>query len=172
MRKLILVVLLAASCAPAPSPLLGSPSVPPTVGPAGPTFAGASSTPAWPPSPSDGQPAAAATPKPTAKPTPKPTLELADAVAAGIAAYAKRSHGSRYLAIPEGPGHRVRICASEHPDRCLPVRTSTDAGPDLEMQRAGRVADLSFVDFAYLCRCDPTIRGTMPVEISYLGGHG
>lgn len=46
--------------------------------------------------------------------------------------------GRTYLALPEGPGHRVRICAA----RCLDM-ISTDAGPALFEQRAGRIADLN-----------------------------
>src|SRR4030095_1278977 len=83
----------------------------------------------------------------------------------GIAAYANQSHGSRYLAIPEGSGVPVTIC---HAKRCID-RVSTDAGPDRAMQRAGRVADLSYVDFAYLCGCDPRPRGLIHVTIAYSG---
>ncbi len=43
-----------------------------------------------------------------------------------------------YLAIPLGPGVRVRICG---PSSCL-VATSTDAGPNRAMLLAGRIADL------------------------------
>ena len=113
-----------------------------------------------------------------AEPTPAPVPAAAaaavlDAPASlgGIAAYAAPSFGSRYLAIPEGPGVRVVVCAQLHRDRCV-TRTSTDAGPALFMQRAGRVADLSFVDFAALCRCDPPDVGTIPVSIEYVGRAG
>lgn len=83
----------------------------------------------------------------------------------GVASYVRRSLGDRYLALPAGPGVRVRICSSS--TRCL-VRTSTDAGPDLAMQRRGRVADLSFVDFAWLCRCDPPRVGLLHVTVEEL----
>lgn len=96
---------------------------------------------------------------------PSPEVELGTAIEGGILAYAAPSHGSRYLAIPEGPGHRVRICVG---GRCLD-RVSTDAGPALFRQREGRIADVSFVDFAWLCSCDPQIRGTMPGSIELLG---
>jgi hypothetical protein len=96
---------------------------------------------------------------------PKPEAEVGTAIESGIASYVNRGLGPRYLALPEGPGHRVRICAGE---RCL-ERTSTDAGPDLAMQRAGRVADLSFADFAWLCRCDPPTIGLLRVTIERSG---
>lgn len=84
----------------------------------------------------------------------------------GIVAYADPTYGTRYLAIPEGPGVTVRICT----DHCI-VRISTDAGPALSMQRLGRVADLSYVDFADLCRCDPRLVGTMRVSMAGAGPH-
>jgi len=77
----------------------------------------------------------------------------------GILAYASRAHGATYLAIPIGPGHRVTICAAAT-GRCL-ERTSTDAGPNRERLQAGRIADVSFVDFAWLCSCDPAAVGTI-----------
>jgi hypothetical protein len=48
-----------------------------------------------------------------------------------------------YLALPEGPGIRVRICG---PAACA-VRVSNDAGPSLAMQRKGRIADLDVATF-------------------------
>lgn len=83
----------------------------------------------------------------------------------GIASYVGAFLGDRYLALPEGRGVRVRICAG---DRCI-VRTSTDAGPDLAMQRRGRVADVSYRDFAWLCRCHPPDVGLVPVTVTRLG---
>lgn len=114
---------------------------------------------------------------PAAEASPSPALFLeaepssageVSAAIGGLAAYADPSHGSRYLALPEGPGVRVRIC---HDGECI-LRTSTDAGPDLAMQRAGRVADLSYVDFRSLCDCTPEIVGTMHVSIEYSPGRG
>ena len=79
----------------------------------------------------------------------------------GTASFMDPSYGASYLALPSGPGHRVLICSVE---RCV-TRTSTDAGPDLAMQRAGRVADLSYRDAAFLCGCDPYIPGLITVEV-------
>jgi hypothetical protein len=85
------------------------------------------------------------------------------AVVGGLASYVSRSYGSRYLALPGGPGIRVTICSR---GRCV-RRTSTDAGPSKAMQRAGRVADLSFRDFAFLCRCQPSAVGLIVVSVQY-----
>jgi hypothetical protein len=71
----------------------------------------------------------------------------ADVTRSGTWAYADPSYGPLYLAIPEGPGWRVRVCG---PAACLD-RVSTDAGPDLFLQRAGRIGDLSAVDFEAVC---------------------
>jgi hypothetical protein len=90
-------------------------------------------------------------------------LDDGGAVVGGLASYVGRSYGSRYLALPGGPGIRVSICAK---GRCV-RRTSTDAGPDLERQRAGLVADLSWADFHYLCRCVPRLVGHIVVSVQY-----
>lgn len=96
---------------------------------------------------------------------PQPTGGDGTAIASGVIAYADPSLGDRYLALPGGPGQLVRICVGR---RCL-ERTSTDAGPALFEQRAGRVADVSFRDFGTLCRCDPPSRGTMVATIEWIG---
>jgi hypothetical protein len=57
----------------------------------------------------------------------------------GIIAYADESFGPGYLAIPIGPGYLVQICG---PASCIEL-VSTDAGPNREMLRAGRIADLA-----------------------------
>lgn len=72
---------------------------------------------------------------------------------AGTASHMGSTQGPGYLALPEGPGHAVTICGIKT-GRCI-NRTSTDAGPDLEMQRAGRVADLYRGDLFYLCAVGP-----------------
>lgn len=88
------------------------------------------------------------------------------AIASGLVAYATPAFGPRYLAIPEGPGIRVRICSSS--SRCLD-RVSTDAGPALFRQRQGRIGDVSYVDFAWLCRCSPPSRGLLVATIERTG---
>jgi hypothetical protein len=90
-------------------------------------------------------------------------IALALATVTGIASFVGPRFGPEYLALPEGPGHTVTICG---PAACV-TRTSTDAGPDLAMQRAGRVADLSFSDFARVCGCDPWQRGLVEVTVEY-----
>jgi hypothetical protein len=69
------------------------------------------------------------------------------ATVAGTWAYAERSYGSGYLAIPEGPGWVVTVCG---PLDCI-ERVSTDAGPELRLQRAGRIGDLAAVMFEDIC---------------------
>lgn len=98
-----------------------------------------------------------------------PPIGAASKTVKGIASYVNPSYGSRYLALPEHkwgrPGFRVMICG---PADCV-NRTSTDAGPDLPMQRAGRIADMSFRDFATVCGCNPKLKGTVKVTVYYLG---
>lgn len=73
-------------------------------------------------------------------PSPGTTAQPAEAwTRQGIVNWATESHGPTYLALPIGPGHRVELCG---PGGCLTL-LSTDAGPDLERQRAGRIADLA-----------------------------
>ena len=103
-----------------------------------------------------------------------PTSDSGTAIASGIVAYAAPALGDRYLALPGGPGSLVRICTNGSaniprniPARCL-ERTSTDAGPTLSMQRAGRIADVSFADFAWLCRCDPPDVGLLVATIEWI----
>lgn len=69
--------------------------------------------------------------------------------------------GRSYLALPGGPGHRVTICAA----RCWTM-TSTDAGPDLAMQRAGRICDLNDWVFAYVTG-KPLSAGLAYVTVAY-----
>ena len=80
----------------------------------------------------------------------------------GIASRMGSGFGSAYLALPEGPGHRVRICAK----RCWTM-TSTDAGPSLSMQRDGRVCDLNDDRWAYITGL-PLSRGLGWVTVTYL----
>jgi hypothetical protein len=65
----------------------------------------------------------------------------------GTWAYAERSYGPGYLAIPEGRGWVVTVCG---PLDCI-ERLSTDAGPALYLQRAGRIGDLASVMFLEIC---------------------
>lgn len=59
--------------------------------------------------------------------------------------------GPLYLALPMGPGYRVRICGVS---ACLSV-TSTDAGPEKWLQKPPHniIADLSTELFERLCGC-------------------
>ncbi len=77
----------------------------------------------------------------------------------GIASYVAPRYGRWYLALPGGPDIHVRICGAG----CI-ERVSTDAGPDRAMQRAGRIADLSWWDWQTVCGLDPS-RGLCPVSV-------
>ena len=83
----------------------------------------------------------------TERPNPTPA-PLAAIARLGVWAWADPAHGARYLAIPAGAGHIVRVCG---PAACL-LRVSTDAGPVPSLQRAGRIGDLSAADFTAICR--------------------
>ncbi len=98
-------------------------------------------------------------------PVPSPTGKVGSAIVAarGTWAYANASHGPRYLAIPEGPGWIVEVCG---PLGCL-ERVSTDAGPELWLQRAGRIGDLSSADFRAIC--GPLSAGLCSGSYSILG---
>ena len=102
-------------------------------------------------------PRPSASPRPTAKPVPVK-------VRTGIAS----TYGNGYdgwLALPEGPGIRVRICG---PAACI-IRVSNDAGPDLAMQRKGRIVDLSGPDFNRICGCRwQTVGLLRGVTVEYL----
>lgn len=80
--------------------------------------------------------------------------------------YGKGYNG--WLALPEGPGHRVEICSTHSGTKKCLVRTSNDAGPDLAMQRAGRIADLDIATFEYLCGCQWNRVGLIEVTVEYL----
>lgn len=70
------------------------------------------------------------------------------------------SYGSGYLALPQGPGHRVRICGA---GGCL-VMTSNDAGPSKGMQREGRIADIGVESWEHICGL-PRSRGLCRVTV-------
>jgi hypothetical protein len=106
-------------------------------------------------------PAVLATPRPTPRPTSVPVAR--GHVRTGTASFMAPKYGRYYLALPEGPGHRVTICGRA---ACV-TRISTDAGPDLAMQRAGRVADVAFWDFATICGCDPWAKGLVRARVTW-----
>jgi hypothetical protein len=81
----------------------------------------------------------------------------------GTASHVGTQYGDRYLALPEGRGVLVEICGNAG---CI-TRRSTDAGPDLAMQRAGRVADLNAYDFSKVCGCPASV-GLTEVTVEYL----
>lgn len=79
--------------------------------------------------------------------------------------------GAQYnglLALPEGPGHRVRVCSSYSGEKVCVTKTSNDAGPDLARQRAGVIVDLDAPTFEHLCKCQWRIVGVIEVSVEYL----
>lgn len=74
-----------------------------------------------------------------------------------------------WLALPEGPGHRVRICSSISGAQICVTKTSNDAGPSLERQRAGVIVDLDIATFEKLCKCQWLVLGVIKeVSVEYL----
>lgn len=71
--------------------------------------------------------------------------------------------GDRYLALPIGPGWLVDLCSA----KCVRIR-STDAGPDLAMQRQGRVADVAVAIFETISGVDRRF-GLAPVTWTVVG---
>lgn len=103
--------------------------------------------------------------------TPDPAssgVTVSGRVERGIVSHVGRAFGPRYLALPEHrwgrPGIRVTICG----DGGCVTRTSTDAGPDLAMQRAGRIADLNAWDFETVCGL-PASAGLCRATVTYGG---
>jgi hypothetical protein len=101
--------------------------------------------------------------------TPSPTARAGSQSAKG-AARVVRGIASTYgpgfagfLALPEGPGIRVRVCG---PASCV-ERTSNDAGPSLKMQRAGRIVDLDVATFEAVSGASWR-KGLVRVTVEYL----
>lgn len=89
--------------------------------------------------------------------------EIGTALVGGTASHVGTRFGDRYLALPEGPGVLVEVCGNA---ACV-TRRSTDAGPDLAMQRQGRVVDLNAYDFERVCGCPASV-GLIEVTVEYL----
>jgi hypothetical protein len=87
---------------------------------------------------------------------------LAAVIVSGTASWVGESYGD-YLALPDGPGQTVTICAA----RCKTM-TSNDAGPDKAMQRAGRVADIGVRAWEFICG-KPRSAGLCHVTVDYGG---
>ena len=69
-----------------------------------------------------------------------------------------------WIAWPRGPGWRLRVCG---PGGCVVVVT-TDSGPDLAMQRAGRIVDLDVTTFERVAGASWTV-GLTKVRVTVLG---
>jgi len=79
----------------------------------------------------------------------------------GLVSWMPERYGRNYLALPQGPGHRVTICGA---GGCLTM-TSTDAGPSKASQRRGRVADIGVLTFERICGV-PRSAGLCRVTVS------
>lgn len=88
---------------------------------------------------------------------------LAATLATGVASWMPERFGDDYLALPDGPGITVTICG----ERCKTM-TSTDAGPDKAMQRAGRVADIGVKAWEFICGVPRSV-GLCRVTVDYGG---
>jgi hypothetical protein len=69
-----------------------------------------------------------------------------------------------WIAWPRGPGWRLRVCGA---GGCVVVVT-TDSGPDLAMQRAGRIVDLDVPTFERVAGAPWTV-GLTKVRVTVLG---
>ena len=103
----------------------------------------------------DREASSAASGNPSRPASPKPTHRLEEATRQGTLWWAAESFGPAYLAIPIGPGHRVTVCG---PADCVEL-VSTDAGPDLERQREGRIADVAVGLWERICGVDRRFGG-------------
>lgn len=102
-------------------------------------------------------------PGPTEVVTPVPVSTPAPVVRSGFMSWMPEKYGARYLALPQGAGHRVRVCGV----RCITIR-SNDIGP---VQRIfpDRVADLGVVLWEQVCGL-PRSRGLCPVTVTFIEG--
>ena len=92
-----------------------------------------------------------------------PTREPADPTAAWLLDGTASTYGpgwDGWIATPWPRGSMVVICG---PGGCA-ERTTNDVGPDLAMQRAGRVADLDVATFELVCAVRWTM-GLCPVTV-------
>lgn len=101
------------------------------------------------------------TPSPTARVRPSAAPDPARVVRGIASTYGPGFAG--FLALPEGPGIRVRICG---PAACV-VRTSNDSGPNRAMQRKGRVVDLDVATFEKVAGASWR-KGLVRVTVEYL----
>ncbi len=90
-------------------------------------------------------------------PSPRPSPELVVGIAS---TYGPGWDG--WIAWPAGAGYRLRVCG-----RFCAVVISNDAGPDLAMQRRGRVIDLDVPTFERVCDV-PWTRGLCRVSVEQL----
>lgn len=101
---------------------------------------------------------------PDGESTPIPSVSLRFVVRSGIASTYGPGWSERWVALPDGPGWRFRVCGA---GGCRTL-VSTDAGPSLAMQRAGRIVDLPIYAFEAVCGV-PWSMGLCQVSLTILG---
>ena len=82
----------------------------------------------------------------------------------GIASTYGAGWSEWWVALPDGPGWRFRVCGA---GGCRTL-VSTDSGPDRAMQRKGRIVDLPVGAFSHVCGVEWR-RGLCPVTLAILG---
>lgn len=130
-------------------------------------------------------PATARTAFPTQRPSPAPTPRAARMsesrkpsatvapltcgrtciVRTGLASTYGEGWSEWWVALPEGPGWRFRVCGA---GGCRTL-VSHDAGPDRQMQREGRIVDLPVGAFEFVCGVSTWRVGLCPVTLTILG---
>lgn len=112
------------------------------------------------PAPRSKRPVAATKPRGTARPLSAGTA----VVRQGLASTYGPRFSEHWVALPDGPGWRFRVCGA---GGCREL-VSTDAGPDRAMQRQGRIVDLPVGAFEDVCGV-PWTMGLCNVTVTILG---
>ena len=109
--------------------------------------------------------AATKTPAPVSAATPPVSgAPRTSVIRVGLASTYGPRFSEWWVALPDGPGWRFRVCG---PGGCLTL-VSTDAGPDRAMQRIGRIVDLPVKAFEFVCGA-PWTYGLCNVSVAILG---
>lgn len=106
----------------------------------------------------------APTPTRSSSPAKRPRL-TAGPTRSGLASTYGSGWSEWWVALPDGPGWRFRVCG---PGGCREL-VSHDAGPDRQMQREGRIVDLPVGAFEDVCGVSDWRVGLCPVTVTILG---
>ncbi len=94
-------------------------------------------------------------------PDPSPAPTLRPVVFSGIASHYSAAYSEWWVAIPQGPGYRIRVCGAGGCRTLL----STDTGPTVP----GRIVDLPIHAWEAVCGV-PWWYGLCPVSVAIVGG--